>query len=265
MHEVELLCEICAILRHLRSPGSPFMKADERLEANEGAYIYSRQWFTTFLGSIDESVVARETAFIARQIGNARSVLDLCCGPGRHAAPLAERGYEVVGLDLDDTALRDARNRAPSASFIRGDMRHLPLATASMDAVLCMWQSFGHFDADTNAAALAEMARVLRPNGRLLLDIYHRDFHASRLGERTIERAGARVHEHRSMSNGRLRAALTYPDCTGDVFDWQLYAPDEVAALGARCGLTLIAAFADFDETVPASAAHPRMQLVFST
>jgi SAM-dependent methyltransferase len=227
-----------------------------------GSGTYSRQWFTTFLGHIDESVVEREVAFIARQIGRARSVLDLCCGPGRHSAPLTERGYEIVGLDLDDGALRDAQRRAPLASFIRGDMRRIPIATASMDAVLCMWQSFGHFDADTNAAVLAEMARVLRPSGLLLLDVYHRDFHAARLGERTIERDGARVHEHRTMSNGRLRAALTHRDGTSDVFDWQLYVPDELAALTSRSGLTLVLACAEFDEQVAASDAHARMQML---
>jgi len=227
-------------------------------------HTYSRQWFTTFLGSIDESFVAREVEFIVRQIGLAKSVLDLCCGPGRHAAPLAIRGYNVVGLDLDAIALRDARDRAPGSSFIRGDMRRLPLASASMDAVLCMWQSFGHFDADTNAEVLAEMARVLRPNGRLLLDIYHRDFHAARLGDRTIERDGVRVQEHRSMSSGRLRVLLTYEDRSEDVFEWQLYVPDELAELGSRLGLTLQRTCAEFDEAVPASAAHPRMQLVFS-
>ena len=148
------------------------MKANERDEKDAGALTYSRQWFMTFLANIDEAVVAREVAFIARQIGKAKSVLDLCCGPGRHAAPLADRGYDVVGLDREPTALRDARNRAPSTSFIRGDMRRLALASRSMDAVLCMWQSFGHFDAETNAATLGEMARVLRPNGRLVLDIH---------------------------------------------------------------------------------------------
>ena len=224
---------------------------------------YSRQWFTTFLGRIDESIVAREVGFIARQIGAAKSVLDLCCGPGRHAAPLAERGYDVMGLDLDDASLRDACRRAPAATFIRGDMHQLPLSSSSVDAVICMWQSFGHFDANVNAAALAEMARVLRPRGRLLLDVYHRDFHAARLGERTIERDGVRVREHRSMSNGRLRAVLTYKDGSGDAFDWELYVPDELAQLGARSGLTLVLACAEFDEATPASPAHPRMQLVF--
>lgn len=240
------------------------MKAQEQIEGESSAHTYSRQWFTTFLGLIDESIVAREVAFIARHIDAARSVLDLCCGPGRHAAPLASRGYDVVGLDLDDSALRDACERAPSASFIRGDMRRLPFESASFDAVICMWQSFGHFDADTNTTALTEMARVLRPNGRLLLDVYNRDFHAARLGERTIERDGVRMREHRSMSNGRLRAALTYDDGSGDIFDWQLYVPDELARLGAREGLRLVLACAEFDEIIPASAAHPRMQLVFS-
>lgn len=230
-----------------------------------GQHSYSRQWFTIFLGSIDEAIVAREVAFIARQIGVAKSVLDLCCGPGRHAAPLAACGYDVIGLDLDDSALRDARNRAPGASFIRGDVRRPPIASASMDAVLRMWQSFGHFDAETNAATLGEMARVLRPNGRLLLDVYHRDFHAARPGERTIERDGARVREHRSMSNGRLRAMLTYEDGSSDVFYWQLYLPHELAELGARAGLLLELACADFDEAVPASEIRARMQLVFST
>lgn len=143
-------------------------------------------------------------------------------------------------------------------------MRELPLASRSMDAVLCMWQSFGHFDAETNAATLAEMTRLLRKGGRLLLDVYHRDFHMARLGERMIERDGVRVREHRSMANGRLRAVLTYEDGDGDVFDWQLYIPNELAELGQRSGLTLILACTEFDEAVPVSPACPRVQLVFS-
>jgi SAM-dependent methyltransferase len=240
------------------------MDADERTESIAGTHTYSRQWFTTFLGHIDESVVRREVAFITRQIGRSKLVLDLCCGPGRHTAPLAEQGYGLVGLDVDETALRDARRRAPASAFIRADMRRLPLASSSLDAVLCMWQSFGHFDADTNVAALAEMARVLRPRGRLLLDVYHRDFHAGHLGERTIERDGSRVREQRSMSNERLRAVLTYDDGSNDVFDWQLYVPDELAELGSRSGLKLQLACAEFEEATPASAAYARMQLVFS-
>ena len=226
-------------------------------------HTYSRQWFTTFLGSIDESIVAREVEFIARQLGAAKSVLDLCCGPGRHTAPLAERGYQVTGLDLDEAAVRDAHRRGPGASLIRGDMQRLPLASRSMDGVICMWQSFGHFDADTNVAVLDEIARVLRLHGRLLLDVYHRDFHAARLGERTIERGGVRVREQRSMSDGRLRVVLTYEDGSNDIFEWQLYTPNELAELEARSGLALRVACTEFDEAMPASSAYPRMQLVF--
>ena len=233
----------------------------QRVEGS--AHTYSRQWFTTFLGRIDESIVAREVAFIEQQIAPARRVLDLCCGPGRHAAPLAARGFDVVGIDLDAAAVRDARGRAPGGAFVQGDMQRLPFATASFDAVICMWQSFGHFDADGNAAVLAEVGRVLRPNGCLLLDVYHRDFQAARLGTRTIERNGARVREQRSMSNGRLRAELAYHGGGRDVFEWQLYVPNELAALGDAVGLESELMCAQFDERVPAAAAYARMQLLF--
>jgi len=72
------------------------------------------------------------------------------------------------------------------------------------------------------------------------------------------------VHEQRSMSKGRLRATLTYEDGSDDVFDWQLYVPDELAELGERSGLGLVLACANFDELVAASAVSARMQLVFS-
>src|SRR5436305_847510 len=87
-------------------------------------------------------------------------------------------------------ARRRQAARAPHAAFVRGDMRHIPLATGAFDAVICMWQSFGHFDDKQNAAAVREMTRVLRPGGVLVLDIYHRVFHEGRLGHSDIEREG---------------------------------------------------------------------------
>jgi SAM-dependent methyltransferase len=225
---------------------------------------YSRRWFDTFLGRIDPSIVEREVAFLRRHLGSSHRVLDLCCGPGRHAAPLALNGYRVLGLDRDDAAVREAAVRARSAVFVRGDMLRIPLAAGSVDAVICMWQSFGHLEAIQNAEALAEMARVLRPAGRLVIDLYHRAFHEAHLGERLIERDGARVYERRSTVGGRLRVELSYePVGEQDVFDWLLYTPNELAALGAERGLALQLACTEFDEAVTASGEHPRMQLVF--
>jgi SAM-dependent methyltransferase len=228
-----------------------------------GESTYSRRWFETFLGRIEASVVEREIAFLKRQLPANGRVLDLCCGPGRHAAPLAAAGYGVVGVDLDAAALRDAAARAPNAVFVRGDMRGIPLATGALDAVICMWQSFGQFDDDDNMSTFREMARVLRPGGALVLDIYHRGFHAARLGGRDMARDGIRVHETRTMNGARLRAELEYSTGDRDVFDWRLYVPFEIVAIGAACGLRPRVACAQFDERLEASENEARMQMVF--
>lgn len=225
---------------------------------------YSRRWFETFLGRIDATIVEHEIAFLKRQLPAAGRVLDLCCGPGRHAAPLVEAGYRVVGVDLDAAALREAAGRSQNAHFIRGDMRCIPLAHGAVDAVICMWQSFGHFDDRRNAEALGEMTRVLRPSGVLVLDIYHRGFHEARLGQRDMDREGVRVHETRTMSGTRLRAQLDYDTGDRDVFEWRLYLPPEIVAIGAACGLQFHLACAQFNESIAASEQDGRMQMIFT-
>lgn len=52
-------------------------------------------------------------------------VLDICCGPGRHAAALSERGYDVTGIDRDRVTVEQAAERIPSGRFIELDQRDL--------------------------------------------------------------------------------------------------------------------------------------------
>jgi SAM-dependent methyltransferase len=225
--------------------------------------VYTRRWFSTFLGRIDADIVAREVAFLRRQLPAAAHVLDLCCGPGRHAGPLTDAGYRATGLDRDEAALRDAAHSAPRGAFVRGDMRRVPLASKSVDAVICMWQSFGHFDTDGNRAVLAEMARVLVPNGRLVLDLYNLGFHAVHVGERVIERDGERVYESRAMTGDRLRVKLQY-ESTGmeELFDWALYTPASLVSVGDSVGLQARVICSEFDERIEPSSERARMQIV---
>lgn len=233
---------------------------------------YSRRWFTTFLGHIDETIVEREVSFLERQLprDSFPRVLDLCCGPGRHLAPLSARGYKVCGLDRDAAALASARSLTLTAkespSLVRGDMRSLPYRDGSFDAVICLWQSFGHFDAAGNLAVLAEMQRVLRPAGRIVLDLYHRDFHASREGVREMERGATHIIETRRMDGQRLHVQLKYrshgSEEVSDEFEWQLYRPTDLAELALSIGLTTHVVCANFDESRGPSENEPRMQLV---
>ena len=70
-------------------------------------------------------------------------VLDVPCGTGRIAKRLAERGLDVVGVDLTDRFLDEAR--AAGLVVERADMRELPFED-TFDVAICMWGSFGYFD-----------------------------------------------------------------------------------------------------------------------
>ncbi|HWC75748.1 MAG TPA: methyltransferase domain-containing protein, partial [Gemmatimonadales bacterium] len=74
-------------------------------------------------------------------------ILDLACGPGRHAAELERLGGRVVGLDLSRAMLRRARERS-RAAFVRGDMRALPFRSGSFALAVNLFTSFGYFLSD---------------------------------------------------------------------------------------------------------------------
>lgn len=224
---------------------------------------YSRTWFELFLETQTNTDV--ETAFLTSNLPTPpyNRVLDLCCGQGRHANRLARAGYEVVGIDLDAAALERARNEATDkTTYLQADMRDLSGLETDFDAVLSLWQSFGYFDEATNRAVLEQISHRLRPRGRFILDIYNRAYFEENQGRNVFERRGQRVRAENWMTGNRLTARLEYEDGQEDVFEWQLYYPDEVVALAASLNLHRQTACTWFDEALPPSAEAPRMQFV---
>jgi ubiquinone/menaquinone biosynthesis C-methylase UbiE len=106
-------------------------------------------------------------------------LLDVACGFGRHAVPLAAEGYRVVGVDRAATLLAEARRRAGEGSewprLVQADYRELPLPDASFNAALNLYTSLGYLGDEEDTQVLAEVARVLRPGGRLVIELLHRD------------------------------------------------------------------------------------------
>jgi D-alanine-D-alanine ligase len=109
-------------------------------------------------------------------------MLDLCGGQGRHALELARRGYpHLTVLDYTPFLLhlgwRNAAQEELPVAFCRGDARTTPFSTTSFDVVLLMANSFGYFaNADDDQQMLAEVARVLAPGGRFLIDVTDHDY-----------------------------------------------------------------------------------------
>jgi len=91
-----------------------------------------------------------------------RDVLDVGCGPGRHTAPLAERGVRVTGLDPSLGAVRRAAQLSRRGGFLVGDLANLPIRSDSNDLVIAMHMLYNLPDLDQ---ALREVRRVLRPAG----------------------------------------------------------------------------------------------------
>ncbi|MCL2468200.1 MAG: demethylmenaquinone methyltransferase [Micrococcales bacterium] len=93
-------------------------------------------------------------------------VLDVAGGTGTSTAPYADNGARVVACDLSVGMLRQGRHRRPDLAFVAGDALSLPFGDASFDAVTI---SFGLRNVPDVHGALAEMLRVTRPGGRLVV------------------------------------------------------------------------------------------------
>jgi SAM-dependent methyltransferase len=107
-------------------------------------------------------------------LGEGTRVLDLACGRGRIAIPLARRGCRVTGIDLSPRSLELARRDADTAGveleLIHADMRGLD-ALETFDIVLNLFSSFGYFaDGADDERVVAAVARALVPGGTFFLD-----------------------------------------------------------------------------------------------
>lgn len=94
------------------------------------------------------------------------TALDAACGTGRHSAHLADLGHQVVGVDASPEMLAVARTKVPAADFREGTLERLPLPDDHVDLVVCALALTHVTDL---GSALAELARVLRPGGHLVL------------------------------------------------------------------------------------------------
>lgn len=127
-----------------------------------------------------EAASRREVGAMVELLGlpHGSRILDVPCGWGRHTALFAEAGLDAFGADLSTDLLARAEMDAciRRGRYAAADVRALPFADSSFDAVVNVFTSLGLFlDDAEDVRALAEARRVLRAQGALLLESMHRD------------------------------------------------------------------------------------------
>ncbi len=218
-----------------------------------------REWFgdeyLELYANRNEHEAEAHIDFVERALGGdpgkprPKAVLDLACGAGRHTAALRRRGYRVLGVDLSVTLL--IRGQVPS---VAGDMRRLPFADGSFAWVLNFFTSFGYFESEReNFLVLGEIARLLSPGGRFLIDLMNPHYALANLNPREVQDVeGRRVEIDRwydaasQRLNKRIRVVPDQGPARTYLESVRAYQPEEVTVGLRWVGLALDQLYGSF-------------------
>ena len=218
--------------------------------------LYLRTYARMERGADDEQEALGAVALAGAEPG--ADVLDCPCGYGRHSTVLARAGYRVVGVDRSPVLLDEARRRADGdewPQWIQADHRELPLESERFDVVLNLLSSLGYRGEEGDRQTLAELRRVLRPGGALVIDAMHRDrlmFIFQRRGWEPLPDGDVlleeRVFDH---TTGEIETTHTLVEAGGNresmTFRFRCYAATELVRLVKEVGFADVDCFGGWD------------------
>lgn len=191
-----------------------------------------------------EAQTAIDHLLKALQLPPGARVLDLACGKGRHARYLAEKGYEVTGLDISSSSISFARQfEHERLSFFQHDMRK-PFRIRYFDAVVNFFTSFGYFDTERDhLLAMQSTAAGLKTGGILLIDFFNAEWVRRRLMPEEVKTVdGIDFHLRRFIEKGQVYKTVEFT-ASGRAYAFQervrLFTLADFEALFAASGLQL--------------------------
>jgi SAM-dependent methyltransferase len=210
--------------------------------------------------------------------GPKRRLLDLGCGTGNHAIPLARRGHAVTGVDLSEAMLAQARQKAAAAGvcentiFRHGDVRTVALEESDFDAAIMMFAVLGYQQTDDDVRAALKTARAhLVAGAPFVFDVWYgpgvisdkpgpRERVIENGPERIVRRTNAILDEDRHLCTVQF-GLETWRDGTrvADVHEehgLRFFFPDELERFARQCGFELVTLrnFSAWNEPVMASS-----------
>ncbi len=180
------------------------------------------------------------------------SLLDLCCGKGRHSVYLNSLGFRVTGIDLSPQNIRYCKkSENDTLTYYVHDMRRL-FRTNYFHAILNLFTSFGYFEREhDNDLTIQAAAKSLRPGGYLIIDFMNAWRAANDLIPYHMKQVdGISFHIHKKIENGFIYKDITFSD-SGTNYAYR----EEVKVLllahfeqyMKNAGLTIIHTFGNYD------------------
>ncbi len=185
---------------------------------------------------------------------NDSSVLDVCCGAGRHSILFAKKGFNVTGFDLSKFLLNIAKENSKDHNlkidFFCADQRKF-LFKNKFDLILNLFTSFGYFENDEENFLLFENAfRSLKENGTFVFDYFNSEYLKKNLIEETISNSGNEVMiQKRSINSGRVEKDILIKNQTGEKNfkeSVRLYTPDEIFERLEKTGFKIRSVFGNY-------------------
>lgn len=193
-------------------------------------------------------------------------ILELACGTGRIAIPLANQGINVVGIDSSDSMLSAARKKSSKVKWLKSDMRDFSIED-KFDLVIIAYNSFLHLLTIEDAeSCLLCVKRHLKPNGRLILDVvnpsptfltnlflYDEKVVTSifKDPEKNATIMASRTREYDAMNQvvtfNRFYKYLDQSEEMMEIHKFKVYFPKELKLLLYHCGFTIEKMFGNYN------------------
>jgi D-alanine-D-alanine ligase len=246
-------------------PHGPVDNLEEHVPPDWWRFLFNSTYLKTDGDVVDNQQATRHEVdhFVSvLQLQPDAAVLDLCCGQGRHTLELARLGFRrVEGLDrsryLIHRARRTAKAQGVDVRFREGDARKLPYPPDTFDVVMILGNSFGYFTSvEDDLRVLKEVLRVLKPSGRLLLDVTDGDYMRQHFEPRSWEWTDKHhlVCRERSLSLDEQRLItreIVIHNTKGIVVDQfyaeRLYSQEMLERLIASAGFAAVRSHGQFE------------------
>ena len=222
---------------------------------------YKSKWYKDWFGEEYLAVYAHRNLLEAKSLVDllenelplkkSDRILDIACGNARHAKLLARKHHHIFGTDLSATLLNSALQHKPNKAYpllVQSDMRNLPFGNC-FDVALSLFTSFGYFRSETmNQQVIEEFARILKPDGRLVIDFLNPEFVINNLEPVSKRTSGKlKIKEERWIVDNRVYKQITINQDKTFSESVRLYNLDELSNMIRSAGLKIKKTFGEYD------------------